>query len=279
MSGDWLDENNGIVLAKLNYGSYNLSVFKTSDGGSNWTSINGNLPTIEQPQISYSDRGIQMIDEDTFIFSYYSPVSNGYDTKIWVTEDGGINWFETPIEDSETMLNSLSIDESADYGLVCGFNPDSSKIFYVMYVQDTVWTSYLLPGVESGTGLYATELTSDGTIWVIGNNQSIWKSKKTGTDVRPNNTTNVPSEYALMQNYPNPFNPSTKIEFTISISGNVTLKVFNSIGEEVAELVNSEMNAGYHSINFDGSNLSSGIYFYRISVGGFTQTNKMILVK
>ena len=279
MSGDWLDENNGIVLAKLNYGSYNLSVFRTTDGGSSWSNINGNLPAIEQPQISFSDRGIQMIDEDTFIFSYYNPVGGGYDTKIWTTEDGGVNWFTTEIEDSGVMLNSLSIDKSADYGLICGFNSDSSKIFYVMYVDETQWRSFLLPEVESGTGLYATEMTKDGTIWAIGNNQAIWKSEATGTDVEIGIQSELPTKYALLQNYPNPFNPSTVIEFALPTSGNVSLKVFNSIGEEVAELVNGEMNVGLHSVNFNANNLSSGIYFYRISAGSFIKTNKMILIK
>ena len=96
----------------------------------------------------------------------------------------------------------------------------------------------------------------------------------------------LPTEYSLSQNYPNPFNPSTVIEFALPTNGNVSLKVFNSIGEEVAELVNQEMNAGYHSVNFNAStssatatNLSSGIYFYRISAGHFVKTNKMILLR
>ncbi|MBU0558454.1 MAG: T9SS type A sorting domain-containing protein [Bacteroidetes bacterium] len=89
----------------------------------------------------------------------------------------------------------------------------------------------------------------------------------------------LPNDFILYQNYPNPFNPSTVIEFALPETGNVSLKVFNSIGEEVAELVNNEMIAGYHSINFDASSLTSGIYFYRITTGNFTQTNKMILLR
>ena len=83
----------------------------------------------------------------------------------------------------------------------------------------------------------------------------------------------------LMQNYPNPFNPSTIIEFAIPEKTNVSLFVFNSIGEKVAELVNQEMDAGYHTVNFNASNLSSGIYFYRISTNDFSKTRKMIMLK
>lgn len=87
------------------------------------------------------------------------------------------------------------------------------------------------------------------------------------------------TEYSLLQNYPNPFNPSTVIEFNIPNNGNVSLKVFNILGQEVAELLNNEIAAGYHKINFDGTNLSSGIYFYRIFAGDFVKTNKMLLIK
>jgi len=97
--------------------------------------------------------------------------------------------------------------------------------------------------------------------------------------VEKSDFTEIPKEFSLSQNYPNPFNPSTVIEFALPTSGNVSLKVFNSIGEEVAELINSEMNAGNYSIKFDAKNMSSGIYFYRITSGNFTQTNKMLLLK
>jgi len=99
------------------------------------------------------------------------------------------------------------------------------------------------------------------------------------TTVGVNDLETLPKEYSLSQNYPNPFNPSTVIEFAMPTSGYVTLKVFNSLGQEVAELINKEMNAGNHSINFNASNLSSGIYFYRISAGKFTETKKMILIQ
>ena len=86
-------------------------------------------------------------------------------------------------------------------------------------------------------------------------------------------------EFNLAQNYPNPFNPSTKINYSIPAEGLVTLKVYNIIGQEVATLVNDVKSAGAHSINFDASKLSSGIYLYKISSNGFNQTKKMMLIK
>ncbi|HMN49072.1 MAG TPA: T9SS type A sorting domain-containing protein [Ignavibacteriaceae bacterium] len=89
----------------------------------------------------------------------------------------------------------------------------------------------------------------------------------------------MPLSYSLDQNYPNPFNPSTKISYQLPQSGFVSLKVYNAIGKEVATLVNEEKSAGNYEINFSANGLSSGIYFYTIQSGSFTQTKKMILMK
>jgi hypothetical protein len=85
--------------------------------------------------------------------------------------------------------------------------------------------------------------------------------------------------YNLDQNYPNPFNPSTKISFTIAQRSNVTLKVYDMLGREVATLINSVQPAGSHSINFDASKLASGLYIYKITAGNFTASKKMMLLK
>lgn len=85
--------------------------------------------------------------------------------------------------------------------------------------------------------------------------------------------------YQLAKNYPNPFNPSTKIKFSIPAKQHVSLKVFNLLGNEVATLVNDTKDAGEYVVDFNAKNLSSGVYYYRIQSGNFTQTNKMILMK
>ncbi len=89
----------------------------------------------------------------------------------------------------------------------------------------------------------------------------------------------LPTNYKLSQNYPNPFNPSTTISFAIPNQANVKLVVYNSLGEEVAELLNKEIDAGFQNINFDATNLSSGLYFYRITAGNFVAVKKMLLLK
>ena len=89
----------------------------------------------------------------------------------------------------------------------------------------------------------------------------------------------IPAKFELTQNYPNPFNPATQIEYSIPQSGLVTLKVFNLLGQEVATLLSEVQNAGSYKATFDASRLSSGVYFYRLDVGNFSATKKMILMK
>jgi|GEM_PF-1255498 len=89
----------------------------------------------------------------------------------------------------------------------------------------------------------------------------------------------VPESSKLYQNYPNPFNPVTQIRFDLAKAGNVKLSVYNVNGQKVAELANSVMNAGAHSVDFDGSNLNSGVYYYMLDADGFITTSKMVLTK
>lgn len=89
----------------------------------------------------------------------------------------------------------------------------------------------------------------------------------------------VPDKFYLSQNYPNPFNPVTNLGFGISESGFVTLKVYDVLGNEVAVLVDENKAPGYYNIQFDGKNLSSGIYYYRLESSGFVQTKRMMLLK
>ncbi len=92
-------------------------------------------------------------------------------------------------------------------------------------------------------------------------------------------TKNVPDVYKLYQNYPNPFNPTTNIKYQIKNSGYISLKVFDILGKEIAALVNEKLSPGTYEITFDGSNLSSGIYFYKIETEGFSEVKKFILLK
>jgi hypothetical protein len=89
----------------------------------------------------------------------------------------------------------------------------------------------------------------------------------------------TPSSLFLYQNYPNPFNPSTIITYSLALHLHVCLSIYNTLGQLVTTLVQGEQDAGYHSVRFDGSNLASGVYFYRLQAGTYVETKKLLLLK
>ena len=86
-------------------------------------------------------------------------------------------------------------------------------------------------------------------------------------------------EFSLFDNYPNPFNPATSINYSLKNDGFVSLKVYNILGQQVADLVNQNQKAGYYNINFNAFDLPSGVYIYTIKASGFTSGKKMLLIK
>jgi hypothetical protein len=124
--------------------------------------------------------------------------------------------------------------------------------------------------------------TSDvGVVWVGldgSNNRVYWDRYNAVVGVNPKGEV-VPQNYSLSQNYPNPFNPSTKIEFTLPKDEFVTIKVYDILGKESEVLLSKDMKKGSFVIDFNASRLSSGVYFYKITSGDFTDVKKMILMK
>ena len=89
----------------------------------------------------------------------------------------------------------------------------------------------------------------------------------------------LPDKFELSQNYPNPFNPTTLIKYSLPKAGNVSLKVYNVLGKEVATLVNGYQTAGNYKVEFNARGLASGLYFYRLTAGDFVSVKKMMLLK
>jgi hypothetical protein len=108
-------------------------------------------------------------------------------------------------------------------------------------------------------------------------NSGFWYSYSALTDVK--DTDMLPDVYMLFQNYPNPFNPVTKIRYQLPEESNVSLKIYNIIGEELAVLVNSMQAAGYYEVSWNGSGLASGFYICRIEAGTYISVKKLVLLK
>jgi uncharacterized delta-60 repeat protein len=100
-----------------------------------------------------------------------------------------------------------------------------------------------------------------------------------GTTGAGEGASTLPMPFLLLQNYPNPFNPSTTIRFTLPAAGQARLSVYNTLGEEVANLINADLRAGSHEVRFDASHLATGVYISRLTAGGKNQTRKLMLVR
>ena len=127
-------------------------------------------------------------------------------------------------------------------------------------------------------------ISSDGNTAIDGgygdNTQrgAVWVFTKPIIGIKPISN-EIPNGFSLSQNYPNPFNPSTNIGFRIAHFGLVKITIFDVLGREVSNLVDEQLKPGTYEVNFDGTNLPSGVYFYKIEAGNYSETRKMILVK
>lgn len=155
--------------------------------------------------------------------------------------------------------------------------PVEARVSLVPPGSTETWISVNIPLADFApvdlTNVFQFKFDGNGTIYF----DNIYFST-TISDVKE--IPNVfPSDYSLEQNYPNPFNPSTKISFSIPEAGNVTLKVYNLLGQEVATVLNQFMSSGRFEVNFEASDLPSGIYTYVLSAGNFSSVKKMMLIK
>jgi hypothetical protein len=160
----------------------------------------------------------------------------------------------TPGDDNSTIVASFEADLSALGG-------GSAVVFA---------SGFLDPAAnQNGEAFSILAALADGTVV----NFSLI------TDISDVDGNSVPTSFSLQQNYPNPFNPSTVISFSLPKAENVTLRIYNILGSEVATLLSEELNAGNYQVDFNAANLASGTYFYQINAGNFTQVRKMNLIK
>jgi hypothetical protein len=144
----------------------------------------------------------------------------------------------------------------------------------LLYSQSSFVTDIgTLLDIGTGTDICADVITINGTL--TGNGTFC----NAPLAVENRNDLETPKEFSLSQNFPNPFNPNTVISWQLPVSSQVTIKVYDVIGDEVAVLVNEEKPAGTYEINFNASNLATGIYFYKLQAGSFVETKKMLLIK
>ena len=175
--------------------------------------------------------------------------------------------------------SSLTIDRNAEWGWISGGTGQSSvgpgDIFFVIssgpYTIEAGSVQQVGFAMLGGADLVSLQSHADAA-------RAKWNEIISLVSVDKNDES-IPGEYALEQNYPNPFNPTTVIQYTLPEASVVTLKVFDVLGREVSILVHGRQSAGNYNIPFDARALPTGVYFYRLTAGGFSDTKKLMLVK
>jgi hypothetical protein len=225
-------------------------------------------------------------------------------------KNGSFDLIVTDIETNKLILFSGNADGTFESGIIIGKipgprgvevsdinNDNNPDIAVTSSVNNDVFLFYgdgagnftsaePAYGCEGAWNIYSADLNGDTkqdfvvTTGIGGeNNISLLFNNTIINDVKTHIPSEVPQEYSLQQNYPNPFNPSTTIEYSIPIDGNVTLKIYNVLGEAVYTLVNGYKQAGNYIVDFNAGRLSSGIYYYRLSADSYSSVKKMILLK
>jgi photosystem II stability/assembly factor-like uncharacterized protein len=298
------DANNGFMVGWPQGGRWSL--WKTSNGGTTWDSTGMYIAESDPNNWSFENdlvyqgsniwfgargRGVyhstnngaswalQNLTAAGFCYPsaiWFENANNGFTSaqlNIVKTTNGGNVW--------SPLAGSL-LDSEVVRGIV------SVNMQYVWYVRDMTPKIYYSSngGVNwvvqhtspSGTGYKHLTKSRDG--------EKLWAITIGGEIERYDNissvhqvSTEIPGTYKLFQNYPNPFNPATTIKYNIAKASSVELKVYNMLGKEVAMLVNEKQNQGTFEVTFDGSRLSSGTYFYKLSANGYSEVKKMALVK
>ncbi len=196
------------------------------------------------------------------------------------SEDYGFYAFDNDGSDGSIKLNDTFTDAEKWTALSGGISrTDAGPNDISLMVSSGPYTFETGGRIEVAFALGAADNLEDLTDVMI---QAREKYGDIPVGVRREETDVLPKEFSLSQNYPNPFNPSTTIEYQLPLSESsyhVNLKIFDSLGREVFRLINAEQSAGKYSINFDASNLASGMYIYRLQAGKFSQSKKMILIK
>jgi len=262
-------------------GKDNVYLRRTSDGGANWTVITGT---------------------GGFLDMYFVDSLTGWKTSMQKTTDGGLTWINQvlpsggSISSFSSMKNFSNVNADTIWGGGGYLNYSGGRNRGFLYHTTNggiIWrfqlpdTSFGIPeydfvnftnkltgwGYESFFSQQINGIITTGVHTVTGGNDTFY------TSLKPINS-NIPEEFNLEQNYPNPFNPITKIRYMIQRLADLKLIIFDVTGKQITVLADKKFNAGTYEVTFDGSNYSSGVYFYSLFVDGkLIDTKKMVLIK
>ncbi len=253
-------------------------IYRSTDNGNTWTAINGDM-TLNKNfySLAVTDTGILYVSTTAYAVTGYA------NPGVYRSSNNGNTWKYTNLRVDADI--SLCTNKAGDIFAGVSFQdqmdiPDyaaDSNGVYLSTDNGNSWNQVNSGGLSS-QDVNTLYLSPSGYLFAGTSANGVYRSKQQVTSVQ-NKLNKTPTSYSLYQNYPNPFNPSTQIAFSIPQSSYVTLKVYNLIGKEVATLVNSKKEIGTYTITWHARECASGIYFYRLVVGSYTITKKLVLLK
>lgn len=267
------------------HGGATFYIFMTMDPDSNIADTSSGLRR-DSTGLRYSGYWASAFEHFVQLFPKDSAAEANTDGQQYVWQHSGIGEWGW-----STMQESVA---DTTIGVLVAWNGDNNEVECAIPKSVLAFPKYMNPpSMQKGDSLgmmfhfqenfapwWGNIVCNGKQGWAMGATYGmIYKWQHTATVVGVGEEKNLPKQYSLSQNYPNPFNPETAIAYELPVSGFVSLKVYNTLGKEVANLVGENQQAGKHTVTFNAGSLSSGIYFYSLEAGTFSKTNKMIILK
>jgi len=271
----FLDDNTGYATGFKKYENVpNGIIIKTTNSGTSWT-LQRFTNTSSLSNINFPNSNTGFVIGSTFPF-----VDSSY---VFKTIDSGNNWELLPIQLNNIFESGIDFVPGSGTGIIYGniFDTAASLLFTAKTTDYGVtWMNNQF--INESNVIVGSKLLNENNWYLCGQGLNsrgcILHSTNGGVGITQIGNT-IPERFHLNQNYPNPFNPKAVINYNLRVAGNIILKVFDVLGNEVSTLVNEKQNAGTYSVDFDGSGLASGIYFYELKSDEFSDVKRMLLLK
>ncbi|HMS65361.1 MAG TPA: T9SS type A sorting domain-containing protein [Ignavibacteria bacterium] len=252
-------------------GTDDANVWVTTNGGTNWSNINSGLPYRWVTRVAVHPDSANVC---YVTLSGYKVDSTG--SHIYRTTNFGTNWISIKGNLPDAPINDVVIDPSNTNTLYI-----ATDITVMISTDLGAQWNIISSGIPSNVPCHDLTLhnpTRTLVVWTHG--RSAYKITLSPVTNTENNISVISSDYKLYQNYPNPFNPATKINYELRITNYVSIIIYDVLGNEIMSLVDKKQIAGKYEAEFNGSNLSSGVYFYQLKVNGnLIETKRMMLLK
>lgn len=255
---DYIMELNGYIFcARMATHIPNGSISKSSDYGLTWTATS-------EPSTSRNGYIINKHNDNLLC------IQSG---KLYKSTDLGDNWIKYQVTFEDSTFESLYSYKGILY---CGTSSESGKY----YLRSSTDNGLTFNKIGDSLPAEVTSVAVKGNYIYAGvKYYSVWRFFKPVITSGNNEAGMLPASFSLKQNYPNPFNPATKIKYDIARLSHVKIVIFDVMGREVKTIVNELLKPGTYEAYFDGSQLASGVYFYKITAGDFSETMKMLMIK